>query len=118
MMREKKTRQAENCTEIIEYVLFGFKVTLAVLAVLGIIYFAVKGELKNRDKNQTVYASETAGFDFEATGDKTSGIFPENYRIYMHKQTGVYYIVSERGGVCVVVNADGTPYTGEDNKGD
>lgn len=40
----------------------------------------------------------------------------DDYAIYRHDQTGVHYFCV-RGtygrGVCVVVNADGTPYTGE-----
>lgn len=31
--------------------------------------------------------------------------------IYRHEETGVYYLGSD--GWCVMVNADGTPYTGE-----
>ena len=36
-------------------------------------------------------------------------------RIYRHKETGVYYLGSDsyRSVWCVMVNADGTPYTGE-----
>jgi len=33
-------------------------------------------------------------------------------KVYRHEQTGVYYIATNNGGVCVMVNADGTPYTG------
>lgn len=36
-------------------------------------------------------------------------------RIYRHEETGVYYLGGDtyRAGWCVMVNADGTPYTGE-----
>ena len=36
-------------------------------------------------------------------------------QIYRHEETGVYYIggSSFRSGWCVMLNADGTPYTGE-----
>ncbi len=36
-------------------------------------------------------------------------------RIYRNEETGVYYLggSSYRSGWCVMVNADGTPYTGE-----
>ena len=39
----------------------------------------------------------------------------EFIRIYRHEETGVYYLGgnSWRAGWCVMVNADGTPYTGE-----
>ena len=35
-------------------------------------------------------------------------------QIYRHEETGVYYLggSSYRSGWCVMVNADGTPYTG------
>ncbi|MBQ2174028.1 MAG: hypothetical protein II453_02790 [Alphaproteobacteria bacterium] len=35
--------------------------------------------------------------------------------VYRHDETGVYYLggASFRSGWCVMVNADGTPYTGE-----
>lgn len=37
-------------------------------------------------------------------------------QIYRHEETGVYYLggSSYRSGWCVMVNADGTPYTGEE----
>lgn len=37
-------------------------------------------------------------------------------QIYRHEETGVYYLggSSFRSGWCVMVNADGTPYTGEE----
>ena len=39
----------------------------------------------------------------------------EIIRIYRHEETGVYYLGgdNDRAGWCVMVNADGTPYTGE-----
>lgn len=36
-----------------------------------------------------------------------------NYYVYKHEQTGVYYLFSKNGGFCVMLNPDGTPYTGE-----
>lgn len=40
----------------------------------------------------------------------------EVIQIYRHEETGVYYLggSSYRSGWCVMVNADGTPYTGEE----
>lgn len=35
-----------------------------------------------------------------------------DYSVYQHKETGVYYIIGDEGA-CVMVNPDGTPYTGE-----
>lgn len=35
-----------------------------------------------------------------------------NYYVYKHEQTGVYYLFSKNGGFCVMLNKDGTPYTG------
>jgi hypothetical protein len=43
--------------------------------------------------------------------DSTSG-----YTIYRHDETGVHYFSRDSGygkAVCVMVNADGSPYTGE-----
>jgi hypothetical protein len=39
----------------------------------------------------------------------------EVIQIYRHEKTGVYYLggSSYRSGWCAMVNADGTPYTGE-----
>ena len=39
----------------------------------------------------------------------------EIIRIYRHEETGVYYLGgdTDRAGWCVMLNADGTPYTGE-----
>lgn len=36
-------------------------------------------------------------------------------RIYRNEETGVYYLGgdTDRAGWCVMVNADGTPYTGK-----
>lgn len=31
------------------------------------------------------------------------------YRIYVHKDTGVMYLRSNQGGICVMVDADGNP---------
>lgn len=36
-----------------------------------------------------------------------------DYTIYQHKDTGVYYLQFEHRGLTVMLNADGTPYTGE-----
>lgn len=39
----------------------------------------------------------------------------EVIQIYRNEETGVYYLGGDscRAGWCVMVNADGTPYTGE-----
>lgn len=39
-------------------------------------------------------------------------------KVYRNDETGVYYIggSSYRSGWCVMVNADGTPYTGESHE--
>lgn len=36
-----------------------------------------------------------------------------DYTIYQHKDTGVYYLQFDKRGITVMLNADGTPYTGE-----
>ena len=37
-----------------------------------------------------------------------------DYTIYQHKDTGVYYLqFGSSAGLTVMLNADGTPYTGE-----
>ena len=62
-----------------------------------------------------------------ASGDETETLSNQNtfhmtkcyddkvIQIYRHEETGVYYLggKSYRAGWCVMVNADGTPYTGE-----
>ena len=35
------------------------------------------------------------------------------YIVFRDNITGVYYVGNVHGGVCVMTNADGTPYTGE-----
>lgn len=35
-----------------------------------------------------------------------------DYKIYKHDKTGVYYFAYDGNGVCVMLNPDGTPYTG------
>ena len=35
-----------------------------------------------------------------------------NYQVYRHEETGIYYLFGNKG-ICVMLNADGTPYTGE-----
>ena len=37
-----------------------------------------------------------------------------HFRIYRHDSTGVYYLTYNYGGTTIMVNADGTPYTGVD----
>ncbi len=37
--------------------------------------------------------------------------------IYRDNATGVQYFTKGNGGTCVMVNADGSPYTGEDANG-
>ena len=41
----------------------------------------------------------------------------DGYTIYKHDETGVHYFCRDAGygkSVCVMLNADGSPYTGED----
>lgn len=37
---------------------------------------------------------------------------PHPFRVYRHDSTGVYYLICNYGGTTIMVNADGTPYTG------
>lgn len=102
MMREKKQRKISNINakDVFIYVILGLlaiAMLVAIICMIVILYQDTKS-----------YTTEYA-FQVEFEKVKPS--------VYRHKQTGVYYIVSS-GGVCVIVNADGTPYTGEDNKGD
>ena len=62
--------------------------------------------------NQTTKKSYDAPTHEMTVIDETTG-----YTIYKHDVTGVYYFCRDGGSygrsVCVMVNADGTPYTGE-----
>ena len=62
--------------------------------------------------NQTTKKSNDAPTHEMTVVDETTG-----YTIYKHDVTGVYYFCRDGGSygrsVCVMVNADGTPYTGE-----
>lgn len=58
-------------------------------------------------------------YDDEDDAPKLMTIVDETigYTIYKHDETGVYYFCRDGGygrAVCVMVNPDGTPYTGEE----
>lgn len=57
------------------------------------------------------YETQTDAPKMMTVVDDTAG-----YTIYKHDYTGVHYFCRDAGygkSVCVMVNADGTPYTGE-----
>lgn len=61
-------------------------------------------------------AVENTAVENEPTEEMTIVIDGINYKVYKHNKTGVYYLNMSTGygeGVCVMLNADGTPYTGE-----
>lgn len=98
----KIIKKAENDdyyqTMMIGLIFLGLVICMAVGFALGYVY----GE---RAETNTEAAAETV--------TETKETFTKVAKdVYRHEQTGVYYIVTYKGGVCVVVNADGTPYTG------
>ena len=82
------------------------KILFVMLAVLFIAVACLSG------CNQTTKKSNYAPTHEMTVVDETTG-----YTIYKHDVTGVYYFSRDGGSygrsVCVMVNADGTPYTGE-----
>lgn len=84
---------------------------LVICTVAGFVLGCVYGK---RAETNTETAAETVT-EMKETFTKVAD------SVYRHEQTGVYYIATDFGGVCVVVNADGTPYTGmkdeHDNNG-
>jgi hypothetical protein len=59
---------------------------------------------------KTEYDDKDDAQEMMTVVDSTAG-----YTIYKHDETGVHYFCRDAGygkSVCVMVNADGTPYTG------
>lgn len=62
------------------------------------------------DRTKTEYGDQDDAPKVMTVVDATLG-----YTIYRHDETGVHYFSRDGGygmSVCVMVNADGTPYTG------
>lgn len=84
------------------------KIIVALLTVLMI--FAFCG-CENTSGDETSFDDETSSNNIHMTK-----CYSEGYcRVYRHEETGVYYLGGDSFGAgwCVMVNADGTPYTGE-----
>lgn len=63
------------------------------------------------NSTKKAYATEDQAPKMMTVVDFTAG-----YTIYRHDETSVHYFCRDSGygkSVCVMVNADGTPYTGE-----
>ncbi len=63
------------------------------------------------NKTKTAYGDSDNAPKIMTVVDVTSG-----YTIYKHDETGVHYFCRDGGygrSVCVMVNPDGSPYTGE-----
>jgi len=53
-------------------------------------------------------------FENDLNDNRMSLIYADGYcTIYRDNATGVQYFGKGNGGTCVMVNADGSPYTGE-----
>ena len=62
-------------------------------------------------QTKTEYESPADAPGLMTVVDRTTG-----YIVYRHDESGVYYLCvtgTDGRGVCVMVNSDGTPYTGE-----
>ena len=79
-----------------------------IMAILLVVIMAVALASCKHISN-SLYEDENAKFELiEKSFD---------YKILRHKETGVYYLLYEykgsyRNGITVMLNADGTPYTG------
>ena len=65
---------------------------------------------RNTSSTKTEYGDPDDAPEMMTVVDSTMG-----YTIYKHDETGVHYFCRDGGygrSVCVMVNADGTPYTG------
>jgi len=95
-------KKAENDdhyqTMMIGLIFLGLVICTVVGLALGYVY-------GKRAETNTEAAAETVT-EMKETFTKVAS------KVYRHEQTGVYYIATNNGGVCVMVNADGTPYTG------
>ncbi len=84
-------------------------VSLVALILLGVILVVVCTGCQNAKR---AYIDADDAPKMMTVMDKTNG-----YTIYRHDETGVHYFCRDGGygkSVCVMVNADGTPYTGEE----
>lgn len=87
-------------------------VSLVALILLAVILVAVCTGCNN---TKTAYDGTENAPKMMTVVDSTDG-----YAIYKHDETGVYYFCCRAAygrAVCVMVNADGTPYTGEAGEG-
>lgn len=89
-MEELKNRLLHNVKDYKRLIC----IALCAVMALMLIGCAAKAEAKDNDRLTVIYAS---------------GVIT----ILQDNATGVQYISRVQGGTCVMVNADGTPYTGE-----
>lgn len=81
------------------------KKLIAILLTMLITFFVLSGCNTTKSTDDINAPSEMTIID------KTN-----NYKIYKHDKTGVcYFCITDKGkmSVCVMLNPDGTPYTGE-----
>lgn len=81
-------------------------VSLIALLILAVVLVTVCTGCATTKKD---YGMESDAPHFMTVVDSTTG-----YTVYRHDDTGVYYFCRDAGygkSVCVMVNADGTPYT-------
>lgn len=67
--------------------------------------------------SKNIFSSTKAAYDDADDAPKMMTVVDSTggYTVYKHDETGVHYFCRDAGSgksVCVMVNADGTPYTG------
>lgn len=82
------------------------KFVLAVTVLCAVLLVGCGDEAPQND------VSVSAGINTEVSMSRVAHYYG-NLTVYKCDQTGVYYVVNHLGGVAVLINADGTPYTGE-----
>lgn len=79
------------------------KIILLTVLVMAVVCFSGCNQMTKKSNDAPTHEMTVV--------DETTG-----YTIYKHDVTGVYYFCRDGGtygrSVCVMVNADGTPYTG------
>ena len=80
------------------------KIILLTVLVMAVVFFGGCNQATKKSDNSPTHEMTVI--------DETTG-----YTIYKHDVTGVYYFCRDGGtygrSVCVMLNADSTPYTGE-----
>lgn len=85
----------------------------ALVSLMALVLLAVILVCTGCNGTKTAYADIDDAPEMMTIVDETMG-----YTIYRHDETGVHYLSRDGSygrGICVMVNADGTPYTGAED---